>query len=46
MTAHFTTGNRAEALRAYERCRVLLAEELGVGPSPATEEVYLKILRA
>jgi len=46
MTAHFMTGNRAEALRAYERCRVLLAEELGIGPSPATEEVYLKILRA
>jgi class 3 adenylate cyclase/DNA-binding SARP family transcriptional activator len=46
MTAHFATGNRAEALRAYERCRKLLAEELGIGPSPATEEVYLKILRA
>jgi DNA-binding SARP family transcriptional activator len=45
MRAHAAAGNRAEALRVYERCRCLLAEELGVSPSPQTEAVYLDILR-
>jgi class 3 adenylate cyclase/DNA-binding SARP family transcriptional activator len=46
MRAHFSAGNRAEALRAYERCRKLLAEELGISPSAPTEAVYVEILRA
>jgi DNA-binding SARP family transcriptional activator len=46
MRAHAAAGNRADALRAYERCRCLLAEELGVSPSPQTEAVYLDILRS
>jgi SARP family transcriptional regulator, regulator of embCAB operon len=45
MRAHAAVGNRAEALRVYERCRSLLSEELGVSPSPQTEAVYLEILR-
>lgn len=44
MQAHAEAGNRAEALRAYERCRRLLAEELGVDPSPETEAAYLELL--
>jgi DNA-binding SARP family transcriptional activator len=44
MQAHAAAGNRAEALRAYERCRRLLAEELGVDPSPETEAAYLELL--
>jgi DNA-binding SARP family transcriptional activator len=44
MSAHWAVGNRALALRAYEACRRLLAEELGVDPSPATEELYLQLL--
>jgi SARP family transcriptional regulator, regulator of embCAB operon len=46
MRAHAAMGNRAEALRVYERCRSLLSEELGVPPSPQTEAVYLEILRS
>jgi DNA-binding SARP family transcriptional activator len=34
MRAHAAVGNRAEALRVYQRCRCLLSEELGVSPSP------------
>jgi len=46
MRAHAGAGNRAEALRAYERCQRLLADELGVNPSPETEAIYLDILRS
>ena len=46
MQAQSAAGNDAEALRTYERCRTLLAEELGAYPSPKTEAVYLKILRS
>ena len=44
MQAHARAGNRGEALRAYERCRRVLAEELGVNPSPATDAAYLALL--
>jgi YVTN family beta-propeller protein len=46
MEAHVAAGNRAEALRVYERCRRLLAEELGAYPSPETESVYRRVLEA
>jgi DNA-binding SARP family transcriptional activator len=39
-------GDRGEALRAYERCRRLLAEELGIDPSAELEVAYLEVLRA
>lgn len=42
----FLEGNRAGALRAYERCRSVLADELGADPSAETEAVYLEVLRA
>jgi predicted ATPase/DNA-binding SARP family transcriptional activator/Tfp pilus assembly protein PilF len=44
MNAHAGAGNRGEALRAYERCRRVLAEELGVSPSPSTEAAYVALL--
>jgi DNA-binding SARP family transcriptional activator len=37
-------GNVAEALRAYDRLRVLLREELGVAPSPAVQSVHRRLL--
>src|SRR5919199_1379825 len=46
MEAHAAAGNRAEALRVYERCRRLLAEELGAFPSPETEAIYRALLEA
>jgi SARP family transcriptional regulator, regulator of embCAB operon len=39
-------GNVAEALRAYERLRVLLREELGVAPSPALQAVHRRLLQS
>jgi SARP family transcriptional regulator, regulator of embCAB operon len=39
-------GNLAEALRAYERLRVLLREELGVAPSPTIQAVHRRLLRS
>ena len=44
MAAHAAGGNRAAALRAYEGCRRLLAEELGVRPSEQTEAAYVRLL--
>jgi SARP family transcriptional regulator, regulator of embCAB operon len=44
MEAHVAAGNQAEALLVYERCRRLLAEELGAYPSPETEAIYRRLL--
>jgi DNA-binding SARP family transcriptional activator len=38
-------GERAEAMRVYERCRALLAEELGVSPSSETAALHRQLLR-
>jgi DNA-binding SARP family transcriptional activator len=46
MRAHCQAGNLAEALRAFERCRVLLADQLGTSPSTVTRDLYLEILRS
>lgn len=46
MRVHLAAGNRAEGLRAHERCRALLADHLGVPPSAATEATYLELLHA
>ena len=37
-------GNIAEALRAYERLRVLLRDELGVPPSRALQDIHKRLL--
>ena len=38
-------GNIAEALRAYERLRVLLRDELGATPSPPIQALHRRLLR-
>lgn len=38
------TGDSASALLTYERCRTLLAEELGADPSPLTQAWHQRIL--
>jgi len=38
-------GNLAEALRAYDRLRVLLRVELGIAPSPSLQAVHRRLLQ-
>ncbi|HEX5686154.1 MAG TPA: BTAD domain-containing putative transcriptional regulator, partial [Ideonella sp.] len=40
MRVHLQLGERAEALRAYRRCRELLASVLGAEPGEATRALY------
>jgi len=39
-------GNVAEALRAYERLRILLRDELGISPSPNLQAVHSRLLHS
>ena len=45
MRLHAQLGDRAEALLVFEKCKTLLAEELGVDPSPETVAVHEELLR-
>ncbi|MBD2448926.1 NACHT domain-containing protein [Nostoc sp. FACHB-152] len=45
MRLYSLLGDRATALRVYHRCMTLLQEELGVDPSPATRQLYERLLR-
>jgi SARP family transcriptional regulator, regulator of embCAB operon len=44
MRALAARGNVAEALAAYERLRILLRDELGVAPSEAVQDEYVRLL--
>ena len=43
MRLYYLLGDRAEALRQYERCAAALDEELGVQPSKSTVKLYKQI---
>jgi DNA-binding SARP family transcriptional activator len=45
MAAFRADGDRVSALRAYDRCRRVLADGLGVQPSAAVRELFLELLR-
>lgn len=45
MLALAGTGEVSHALAEYERCRRVLADELGVDPSPQTRAAHLRVLR-
>ncbi len=44
MLALYRSGRQAEALRAYQRARTLLGEELGIEPSPELRDLEQRIL--
>jgi len=44
MEALERSGNVAEALRAYDRLRIMLRDELGVAPSPTVQNVHRRLL--
>lgn len=45
VTAHYVAGDQDLALRAYERCRRVLADQLGVDPLADTERTFVAVLR-
>ncbi len=44
MTALYRAGRQADALRAYQRARAELAEQLGINPGPALRQVEQAVL--
>ena len=46
MEAHHRAGEPDQALRAFERCRTMLAGELGVDPLPETVALHQRILQS
>jgi DNA-binding SARP family transcriptional activator len=46
MRAHLDSGERREAIRRFERLRVALHEQLGVGPDRSTIALYEDVLAA
>jgi DNA-binding SARP family transcriptional activator len=46
MRLHAAAGDRAGALRVFQRCVRIFEEELAAPPSPATRELYRRLLSA
>jgi DNA-binding SARP family transcriptional activator len=44
ITALYRSGRQADALAAYQRVRRILADELGIAPSPALRELEHRVL--
>jgi DNA-binding SARP family transcriptional activator/WD40 repeat protein len=45
LIACYRAGRQAEALAAYERARTILADELGIDPSPELRRIHERILQ-
>lgn len=45
MRSWAATGEPSRAIRAYQRLRDILADELGTDPAPVTHDLYLAVLR-
>jgi DNA-binding SARP family transcriptional activator/pimeloyl-ACP methyl ester carboxylesterase len=45
IAGHYAAGEQDRALAAFERCRLVLDESLGVRPLAETERVYLDVLK-
>ena len=45
MAALAATGNVGEAMQVYDRLRCFFRDELGIGPSPTTQELHRQLLR-
>jgi hypothetical protein len=44
MRLHYCSGDRASALRQYERCAAVLEDEFGAAPAQSTVALYSQIL--
>ncbi len=44
MRCHYRLGDRVAAIRQYHACMQVLRDELGLSPTPETEELYLQII--
>jgi DNA-binding SARP family transcriptional activator len=42
--AHLRVGHTAQALRAYEQCRAILAAEIGAEPNASLQSLYSEVL--
>jgi LuxR family maltose regulon positive regulatory protein len=44
MRCHYRLGDRVAAIRQYHSCSQILRDDLGLSPTPETEELYLQII--
>jgi two-component SAPR family response regulator len=44
MVCYQQLGDRAEAIRVYQRCRSILSAKMGILPSPQTEAIYKNLV--
>jgi DNA-binding SARP family transcriptional activator len=46
ISALHSAGERTGALRCFHSCRQILSDELGIEPAPATQELFVRILKS